>query len=110
MIDLLSASNDTMELRTFRGERFTLRLLKSQKLCRVERSHLTRFSGICDASFVNHGFVRDRDGTFTTFDPPGASGTQPTAINPARGNQWFVFWRKRYPRLPPAVSPICFQH
>jgi hypothetical protein len=32
---------------------------------------------------VNHGFLRARDGTFTTFDGPGATfvGTVPTGIN-----------------------------
>jgi hypothetical protein len=35
---------------------------------------------------VFHGFVRDRDGTITKFDPPGtgtipSSGTFPTVIN-----------------------------
>ena len=39
-----------------------------------------------DANFVNHGFLRARDGTFTTFDPPGSTapfGTTPIGINPA---------------------------
>jgi len=38
-----------------------------------------------DASNVNHGFLRTRDGEFTTFDAsPGAvNGTYPFAINPA---------------------------
>jgi hypothetical protein len=41
-----------------------------------------------DASNVLHGFLRDRDGTFTTFDAPGAGndsfqGTGPSGINPA---------------------------
>jgi len=29
-----------------------------------------------------HGFVRARDGTITTFDVPGADGTRPNGINP----------------------------
>jgi len=37
-----------------------------------------------DASFANHGFLRDADGTITTFDAPGAAqGTFPQQINPA---------------------------
>ena len=36
-----------------------------------------------DANNAGHGFLRARDGTFTTFDPPGAVGTFPLAINPA---------------------------
>jgi hypothetical protein len=31
----------------------------------------------------SHGFLRSRDGTFTTFDPPGSVDTYPTSINPA---------------------------
>jgi len=39
-----------------------------------------------DSAFVNHGFVRDRNGAITTFNAPGAGtgvnqGTQPFAIN-----------------------------
>jgi hypothetical protein len=30
-----------------------------------------------------HGFVRDRDGELTTFDPGGSSNTAPTSINAA---------------------------
>ena len=36
-----------------------------------------------DASGVTHGFLRTRDGTFTTFDAPGSAGTVPAGINPA---------------------------
>ena len=37
-----------------------------------------------DANFVDHGFLRAPDGTFTTFDPPGSgNGTNPSGINPA---------------------------
>ena len=39
-----------------------------------------------DSKFVSHGFLRALDGTFTTFDAPGAAapfGTTPIAINPA---------------------------
>ncbi len=37
---------------------------------------------------MNHGFLRARDGTFTTFDAPGAGkganqGTFASSINPA---------------------------
>jgi hypothetical protein len=32
---------------------------------------------------ANPGFVRASNGTFTSFNPPGSTGTQPTAINPA---------------------------
>lgn len=36
-----------------------------------------------DASNLAHGFVRERDGSFVTFDAPGAvNGTFPAAINP----------------------------
>jgi hypothetical protein len=30
-----------------------------------------------------HGFLRARNGTFTTFDPKGSTDTEPRAINPA---------------------------
>src|SRR4051812_10979791 len=30
---------------------------------------------------ATHGFLRDRDGNYSTFDPPGAAFTQPNAIN-----------------------------
>jgi len=30
-----------------------------------------------------HGYVRTRNGTVTTFDPTGATGTSPASINPA---------------------------
>ena len=36
-----------------------------------------------DASFVNHSFLRDPDGTFSTFDPPGAVASGAWSINPA---------------------------
>ena len=36
-----------------------------------------------DASSINHGFLRGRDGSMTTFDDPNASSTVPTSINPA---------------------------
>ena len=29
-----------------------------------------------------HGFLRGRDGTFITFDPPGSTSTVPASINP----------------------------
>ncbi len=32
---------------------------------------------------MDHGFLRARDGTFTTFDPPGSVSTVANAINPA---------------------------
>ena len=32
---------------------------------------------------MNHGFLRARDGTITTFDPHGAANTDPTGINQA---------------------------
>src|SRR5882724_4858421 len=40
-----------------------------------------------DSAFVSHGFLRDRNGGFTTFDAPGAGtgagqGTQSFAISP----------------------------
>jgi hypothetical protein len=34
-----------------------------------------------DASNVNHGFLRQLDGTLTTFDPPGSKGTFASSIN-----------------------------
>ena len=30
-----------------------------------------------------HGFLRARNGTFTSFDPPGSAATQSNGINPA---------------------------
>ena len=36
-----------------------------------------------DANFANHGFLRSRDRTFTTFDPPGSTDTIPYGINSA---------------------------
>jgi hypothetical protein len=36
-----------------------------------------------DANYEWHGFLRARDGTFTTFDPPGSVQTAPASINPA---------------------------
>ena len=36
-----------------------------------------------DASNGLHGFVRARDGPFTSFDPPGSVKTFPSGINPA---------------------------
>jgi hypothetical protein len=37
-----------------------------------------------DASFVPHGFLRDKDGTITKFDVPGAVfGTSAESINPS---------------------------
>lgn len=36
-----------------------------------------------DANFLAHGFVRAKDGTLTSFDPPGSVFTFPGAINPA---------------------------
>jgi uncharacterized membrane protein len=35
-----------------------------------------------DASQASHGFVRNSDGSFNLFDPPGSLGTIPYAINP----------------------------
>ena len=45
-----------------------------------------------------HGFLRSPDGTFTTIDLPGASDTDPNAINPAGVitgivNFFHGFWR-----------------
>jgi hypothetical protein len=34
-----------------------------------------------DSKTVQHGFVRAPDGTFTSFDPTGSTGTQPQSIN-----------------------------
>jgi hypothetical protein len=36
-----------------------------------------------DASGANHGFLRAKDGTITTFDPPGSTGTFVGGINPS---------------------------
>src|ERR1700757_2140721 len=36
-----------------------------------------------DATYMYHGFVRDKDGIITTFDA-GANFTIPTSINPKR--------------------------
>jgi hypothetical protein len=35
-----------------------------------------------DVNFTYHGFLRNPDGTITSFDG-GPNGTEPTAINPA---------------------------
>ncbi|MBV9265544.1 MAG: hypothetical protein JO061_05185 [Acidobacteriaceae bacterium] len=41
--------------------------------------------GYLDANGVPHGFIRDRQGAITTFDPPGAvNGTIPLSINVER--------------------------
>ena len=49
-----------------------------------------------DASNVNHGYVRARDGTFTTFEAPGAGtdsgqGTILDSINPAGATTGYYF-------------------
>jgi len=49
-----------------------------------------------DASIVLHGFLRYPDGTFATFDAPGAGslagqGTRPEIINPAGSIAGFYF-------------------
>ena len=36
-----------------------------------------------DVNFVEHGFLRARDGTITTFEVPGATHTLGIGINPA---------------------------
>src|SRR5215472_10697555 len=36
-----------------------------------------------DASSLNHSFLRDRDGTFITYDPPDMIGSVANSINPA---------------------------
>ena len=33
-----------------------------------------------DANGVGHGFLRTHDGSFTTFDAPGAAGTFPSNV------------------------------
>jgi hypothetical protein len=39
-----------------------------------------------------HGFVRDRDGKITTFDPPRSTRTMPTSINDAGAiTGWFTY-------------------
>ena len=44
-----------------------------------------------DANRVNHGFLRARDGTFTTFDPPGATSTLALSINAAGAiTGWYI--------------------
>ena len=38
----------------------------------------------CNEAITKHGFVRDKDGTITTFDAGSISnGTSPTSISPA---------------------------
>jgi hypothetical protein len=39
--------------------------------------------GAITGGYFSHSFLRARDGTFTTFDPPGSLSTQTTGINPA---------------------------
>jgi uncharacterized SAM-dependent methyltransferase len=36
-----------------------------------------------DSSGAQHGFLRNANGSFITFDPPGSTLTTATAINPA---------------------------
>ena len=36
--------------------------------------------------FQNHGFVRDPEGNFTTFDPPGSANTQASVLSSTRNN------------------------
>ena len=64
-----------------------------------------------DAIFLNHGFLRDPDGRFTTIDVPGAGtgayqGTIPAGINPSgaitgfwvgANNVWHGFLRPAMP-------------
>lgn len=35
----------------------------------------------CDASAIFHGFVLSRSGVFTSFDPPGATGSEPSTVS-----------------------------
>ena len=49
--------------------------------------------GYADANNVSHGYLRAPDGTFTTFEAPGAdttpgpfNGTLAVSINPGRGD------------------------
>src|SRR5439155_26413134 len=42
-----------------------------------------RYFGTNGIRTANHGFVRDRRGTITSFDPPGSLATFATSINPA---------------------------
>jgi len=49
-----------------------------------------------DSAFVNHGFLRDQNGSFTTFDAPGAGtgadqGTFSFAISPGGEITGFYF-------------------
>jgi hypothetical protein len=48
-------------------------------------------TGIYYGCGTAHGFVRDRDGKITTFDPPGSTYTMPTSINDAGAiTGWYV--------------------
>ena len=44
-----------------------------------------------DENFVDHGFLRAPDGTFTIFDPAGSFGTAPFSITPAGAITGFYF-------------------
>ena len=35
----------------------------------------------CDSSAIFHGFVLSRSGVFTSFDPPGATGSEPSTVS-----------------------------
>ena len=44
-----------------------------------------------DANGLQHGFLRDRDGTINTFDLPSSTGTYPTALN-TTGDVTGIYW------------------
>src|SRR5258708_32536111 len=50
---------------------------------------------------TTHGFLRMPDGTITTFDGPGATGTPPARIKPPRGSPGYYVT---------APTPPCFLH
>jgi hypothetical protein len=52
-------------------------------LAATNREELAGFYGDPDDPDLQHGFVRDRRGHFTTFDVPGATVTQPFGMNDA---------------------------
>jgi uncharacterized membrane protein len=75
-------------------------------------------AGVIVGGFCGHGFLRSPNGAFSTFDIPGADGTDPSAINSAgtttgayfAGNKILGFVRSRNGAvttfLPPGATSV----